>query len=728
MYTRILVWYDIHSKNFTNWKGVGCYANSYWPKIKGGLRLKIGKTGFAFKSMVVVFLGIMVNYLAGYLIAYSQYITYYKVKGIEIINEEFIKDPILAFQVLFGINQSQDVFIDIHNIYSEPMFHIIFLCFYGYFVFSYFTKSKKMEIKDASDYGSHGSARWANKKEIKALISDEPGFILGEYKGKKVIHPKDDKKTRLNQNVASFGGAGTGKTAGYGISNILENAEVVGESMVITDPKGELYNKTSGHLKNLGYDILYFNLLDMTRSLRYNPLDYVSNTEEALSLANMIISNTEGKNSGGDSMWKNAEMAYFASLMMYLKETMPRDLQTIKSVLQLGTRIGADEDVLDDMFAGLPEDSEALEMYNIFRLAQDKTRAGILIGFGVRLKLWVSKNVANLTSTSDFDLNQLGRKKTALYLLIPDSDSTFDLLPALMLDQLLHELYKQASKNDTERLEVDTRIIADEIANIAAINDFERKVSTMRSRGISVVPIFQSITQFKNRYDRDRWSEILASSDTIVFLGTADKDTAKYFSEKLGDTSLLINSLSESSNNKGDSESKSHNVIRRTLMTPDELERMGEDKVIVFQRGKYPMILDKHFYFKQKKWSNLPKANWFKDIEPRIDPKLKIINPFAIEAAAAKEEEVNPALVEKEGYITDLMQEEQIDNDKQKDSLIDLEKDATVTEDAMPDSSFSDIDQTQNSDNREESFEVSKVAKKPKESTSYLDFLKEDDE
>ncbi|MFE8703938.1 VirD4-like conjugal transfer protein, CD1115 family [Cytobacillus sp. FJAT-54145] len=628
--------------------------------------MKVGRTGFALKSLIVIFLGFMVNYLSGYLIAYSQYLTFYKIKGLELINDEFIKKPLVAFDVLvLGGNSSKEVFIEINRIYSEPMFHVIFLCFYGYFVFSYFSKSKSMEKKDASDYGSHGSSRWATKKEIKPLMNEDEGFILGELNGSTVVHPKgkDTKgndKTKLNQNVATFGGAGTGKTAGYAIPNILNNADNVGESMIITDPKGELYNKTSGYLRLKGYDILCFNLLDMTRSLRYNPLDYVTNTEEALSLANMIISNTEGKNNSGDSMWKNAEMAYFAALMMYLKETMPKELQTVKSVLQLGTRIGADEETLDDMFSGLPDDSEALEMYNIFRLAQDKTRAGILIGFGVRLKLWVSKNVANLTAASDFNLNQLGERKTALYLLIPDSNSTFDLIPALMIDQAFNELYKQAGRNDTERLTVDVRCFLDELANIAAINDFERKVSTMRSRGISVVPIFQSVTQFKNRYDQDRWSEILASSDTIVFLGTQDKLTAKYFSEKLGNTTLLINSLSESSNDRGNSESKSHNVIGRTLMTPDELERMGEDKVIIFQRGRYPMLLDKHFYFKQSQWANIPKVNWYSEIEPRRDPKLHVINPLAMKVVAAGEEiDVEEQAPEDSGgYISELLNDE----------------------------------------------------------------------
>ena len=231
--------------------------------------------------------------------------------------------------------------------------------------------------------------------------------------------------------------------------------------------------------------------------------------------------------------------------------------------------------------------------------------------------------------------------------MIPDSDSTFDLLPALLLDQAFNVLYKQAGRNNTERLDVDVRCFLDELANIAAINDFERKVSTMRSRGISVVPIFQSITQFKNRYDKDRWSEILASSDTIVFLGTADKLTAEYFSKKLGNTTLLINSLSESSNGNGGSESKSHSMIGRALMNPDELERLEEDKVIIFQRGKKPMLLQKHFYFKQQKWSNIPKVNWYNEIKPRIDGKIKLIDPFGTyqTVAVAKEVEIGRAHV-----------------------------------------------------------------------------------
>lgn len=589
--------------------------------------MEINKKKYVFRFAVFLILAAFLDILWGYLIAQLEYLREYNMLGFKLFYYEFFLNPKDALNaLLFAKTGDNSLWQTIHAKYFSLESQLIFFTIFVYASFKILLPDKKFKKQNASDFGSHGSARWATKDEIKKnLLKDKNGFILGEYNGELAVHPKESK---LNQIITTFGGSGSGKSAGYSITNTLYNAEEVGESLVITDPKGELYNTTSKHLKENGYNIRVFNLLDMKRSDRYNPMEYIETTEEALSLANMIISNTEGKTPKGDSFWKDAEMAYFASLMMYIKETRPKDEHHIKSVLQFGTRIGQDEDLLNAIFSQLPEDSEALEMYNIFKLAEDKTRANILIGFGVRLKLWVSKNIAQLTRTNDFDLNELGRRKTALFLIIPDSDSTYDLLPGLLIDQLLQELYKQAARNDNLRLNVDVRFILDELANIAAINDFERKVSTMRSRGISVVPIFQSLTQFKNRYDNNRWSEILASSDTIVFLGTNDKDTAKYFSDKIGNTTLLVNSVSQSENQKGSSQSKNHSFMGRALITADELEKLPEDEVIIMQRGRYPVRVKKHFWYKQTQWKNVKKVNWSNDIPEREDPPLSIFNPL----------------------------------------------------------------------------------------------------
>jgi len=589
--------------------------------------LKVGKKGLAFKGIFILLSGLVVNYAIGYILAYYWYGKLFKIEGFVRAYNEFVKQPKLAFNVLIeGQTHGKEIFLKIHELYFDYRFQIAFWSIYLLVVAFRFSTRKVLKKQDASDYGSHGTARWASQKEIKEhLMKDDKGFILGEYKKQRIIHPMN---SDLNQIISVFGGSGAKKSTSIAIPNILYNSVNVGSSLIVTDPKGELYNITSEFLRDQGYEVLLFNLLDMKKSLRYNPVDYVENTEEALRLSNMIISNTDGNAQTNDPMWKNAEMAYYAALMMYLKETRPKEEQHIKSILQFGTKIGRDEDLLDEIFDSLPDDSEALEMYNIFRLAQDKTRAGILIGFGVRLKLWVSKNVANLTAKSDFNLNQLGNRKTALFLLIPDNDSTYDLLPGLLIDQAFQELYKQAGMNDTGALEIRVRCILDEIANISTINNFERKVSSMRSRGISVVPIFQSITQFANRYDKDRWSEILSSSDTIVFLGTNDQKTAKYFSEKLGKTTLLINGITETSNDRGDSETKSHNFIGKPLLSPDELEKFPRNELIVFQSGRNPIKLKKHLYYKQNEWRDLKVINWTKTYPDRTDDKMKIFNPF----------------------------------------------------------------------------------------------------
>lgn len=575
-------------------------------------------------SFLVIFLfGVLLNIACIFILAYILFIREYGTNGIPELFHQLIMKPGSTFEILvFGETQDNEIYEKLHIIYSDFKIHLAFWFFYLSFLYLGHLNKKKLVKKDAAEYGSHGSARWANSQEIKeSFQKDLNGFVLGEFNRKLAVHSLN---SNLNANITVFGGSGTGKSAGFSISNLLYNAQEVGESMIITDPKGELYNTTVPTLRNEGYEILVFNLLDPKRSMRYNPVDYVETIEDAMSLSEMIIGNTGGH--GGDPMWSNAEIAYFSSLIMYLKETRPKEEQHIKNILRLGTRIGSDEELLDAMFFALPEDSEALEMYHVFRNAKDKTRAGILIGFGVRLKLWVSNNIAELTSTSDFDINILGQKKAALYLLIPDSDKTFNLLPSLIIDQAFQQLYRQAGRNDNLTLNVRVRCVLDELANIARINDFEMKVSTMRSRGISVVPIFQTITQFKNRYDHDRWSEILGSTDTIVFLGTNDKETAEYFSKKLGPTTLLINSKSESDKHS----SLSHSFIRRDLMTPDEIEKLPGNNLIVFQRGKNPSMLNKYFYFKQKKWQDIKKTNWVNDIPLRENKSIKLFDPNVI--------------------------------------------------------------------------------------------------
>lgn len=478
--------------------------------------------------------------------------------------------------------------------------------------------------EDASDYGSHGSSRWASKLEMKKQYTRDPnGFILGitriGLKKQRIIHPING---RLNQNIMTFGSPGSGKTSGYVIPNILYTSEQLGHSMILTDPKGELYNLTLARLKELGYEVVVFNLLTgeqnegFRKSGRYNPLDYVHTTEQAMQLANTIITNTDGEKSS-DPFWEKAEKAYLCALILYVKEVLPKEEQHLRSIYNLGIIAGGKKQIINSLFEELPKESEAQTMFEVFKSCRsDNTRTSIIMGLGSRLQHWTSKGVSRLTATSDFDLGNLGRKKTALFILMPDYDTTYNLLPSLLIGQAFQVLYTQAGAKDELSLEVPVRFLIDEMANVAPIYDLEQKITTMRSRGISLVCIFQDLDQLEKGYEK--WKTIIASCDTICFLGSNEFSTAEYFSSKLGETTLLIHSKSSSESDSGrSSEGQSVHFTQRRVMTADELQRMDRDKLVVFQAGRYPMYLDKLYYFKEPQWNDLPRVNWVTDLPLR---------------------------------------------------------------------------------------------------------------
>lgn len=387
-------------------------------------------------------------------------------------------------------------------------------------------------------------------------------------------------------------------------------------------------------MRKKGYEVLVFNLLTgehnagMRKSLRYNPLDYVHTTEQAVQLANTIITNTEGENSGGsDPFWEKAEKAYLSALILYVKERCPKEEQHLRSVYNLGVIAGGKKKVISTLFEELPLDSEARVLFEVFKSCKsDSTRTSIIMGLGARLQHWASMGVAQLTGASDFDLRDLGRKKVALFIMMPDYDTTYNLLPSLLISQAFQELYAQAGARDDLCLEVPVRFLIDEMANIAPINDLEQKITTMRSRGISLVCIFQDLDQLEQGYEK--WRTILASCDTICFLGSNEYKTNEYFSSKLGQTTFLISSKNMQENELGmKKEGQSVNFINRPLMTPDELQRLDRDKLVVFQAGRYPMLLDKLYYFKVPGWKDIPKVNWVDDLPEREDISLPMLDP-----------------------------------------------------------------------------------------------------
>lgn len=575
-------------------------------------------------------LGIIIDlFLIGYLVVLKENFSIAKLEAPKAAFE-FFTQPLTAVGVLLfgGSNQLEK---SIHESYTNGLLQ---LAFWGLFVFVTFRffRSRRPEKSAADEYGSHGSARWATAKEIRArFMQDQKGIILGlSMSGKKMIHAINSK---LNQLVIVFGGSGSGKSTSLVIPNILHLAEVTNESFIISDPKGEIYNNTAPTLKQKGYEIYAFNILDMKKSFRYNPMDYIESPREARSLAQTIISNTSNPNKkGGDDFWEKAERNLLTALILYVKETRPKEEQHLASVLELGITLGKEVEELEELFNKLPDTSSAKKAFKIFNQSEDRTRAGILIGFGNRLELWADTDVIGLTAISDIDLTAFGdpTRKIALYLMTPTQDSTFNVLPAILIQQAFQELYKKAERMPGNRLASPVRLILDELANIAPIANLKLMMATMRGYGISAFLIFQSKSQFEDRYGRDVAKEIIDSCDTKLLLGTNDLETKKYFSEDLGVTTIQVENMSENKNANSQSTGRSKNFIQRRLMTADEIGRLPTDSLIIMQRANYPVIAKKA-WIPEKDLKLIPTTHWIEDLPLRSYRNVPIYIPKPLE-------------------------------------------------------------------------------------------------
>lgn len=596
------------------------------------------------RILLLILLGVVLDLLlvgsiAHIIVFYQEY----KVEAPQYLFQ-FLKDsPIDAVISLFQTDSPQNsaAFYFMNKV-TQALYWTVLLFF---IIRSMFNRRREFSKEQAHKYGSHGTARWASDKEIKHLYNDK-GMIVGEYRKKALIQPVKDNNNHM---TLVYGGSGSGKTAGYSIPNILHISKNLGESFVITDPKGDIYKATHNHLEQQGYDVITVNLIDMTRSQRYNPMDYIDKGNDSMSLATTIIKNTSGEGKPNDPMWQEAENALYSALFQYLKEERPADEHNFRNVLHLGNLIRKREKDIEKLFDDLPDNSTAKHLYNIFANAEDKVRSGVLIGFATRLKLWALEDVAQLTAKSDFNINQLGQKKTALFILTPDGESTFDMITAMLIDQIFQELIKQAGSNQSKRLNIPVRMILDEVANIAPISDLKKRVAVMRSRGVRITLMFQGIQQFKNRYGEGAAAEISDSCDNIIVMAANDSSSSIPISKKIGDTTLMISSQSQSTNDRGSSAGENYSFTGRALITPDELENMPLNKCILFQKGRYPAYINKYFYFKHD-W-DIKEHDWANDsirpyeslvlyTPPKAQPKAKGLESEETEEPTEEEEEL----------------------------------------------------------------------------------------
>ncbi|MBT1280246.1 type IV secretory system conjugative DNA transfer family protein [Thermoanaerobacter sp. CM-CNRG TB177] len=451
-------------------------------------------------------------------------------------------------------------------------------------------------VKYLKDDGTHGTANWMTVQEAKKIlgIGTNKGLILGRIGNKVVTLPPD---SFLNRNVAIFGSPGSMKSRAYIRTNILQLAKE-GQSMVITDPKGEIFRDMAEFLKNRGYTVKVFNLVNMKHSDRWNPIETIQDDIDAQLFVEVIISNTKvASTKSGDPFWDRAEQNLLKALALYVAMEYPEHERNIASVYSL--LASAEPKAVDSVFKTLPNGHPAKMPYNIYAQANEQVRTGVIIGLGTRLQVFQNKLVQKITETSDIDLEFPGKEKCAYFCISSDTDSTFDFLAGLFFSFLFIKLTRYADMNGGT-LNPNVYFLLDEFPNIGAIPDFTKKISTMRSRGIHSSVVFQNISQLKNRYPNDAWQEIIGNCDTRLFLGCTDVATAQFVSDLLGQATVEARSHRKHAGFEGlfDFGDISISTQKRPLLTPDEILRLEHRNAIVILRGQKPLMVEKMDYTK----------------------------------------------------------------------------------------------------------------------------------
>ena len=436
----------------------------------------------------------------------------------------------------------------------------------------------------------NGSSDWCEGGEQYKILSKNKGIILAEDNYLPV-----DKIG--NVNVLVVGGSGSGKSASYSIPNAYQ---MLG-SYVFTDPKGELYDKTAGYLKANGYDIKVLNLVNPENSDGYNPLMHIQSEIDVDVIANTIIKGQDSDGKGSDPFWDNNAEMLLKSLIYYLLEKRPKEEINLTSCAEM-VRAAASSNgtnLLRELMSELPLSHPARTNFQSVEVVagSEKTHSSILSTLQSKLGKFDSQEIANVTSTNTINFEDIANHKTAVYVISSDTHTAYNFLLTIFFAQMIQQLYNYADMNGG-RLKVPTYFILEEFANIGQIPDFDKKISTSRSRGISFSVILQNLDQLEAVYEKS-YETIMGNCDTHVFLGSNSFKTVEYFSKQLGETTIVrdTKSTNRDKNFSKQGYSTSDQIMGRALMTPDELRRMDNDLCIIFEKGLKPIKANKYYYF-----------------------------------------------------------------------------------------------------------------------------------
>ena len=471
---------------------------------------------------------------------------------------------------------------------DSPRFLLVFTAVYAVAVIVAVT-----DQRNTRPGAEHGSAAWGDVFRLNKFYMDKrgPNLLLTQH-----FHIGiDGYKHKHNMNILIVGGSGAGKTRTYGVPNVLECAC----SMVITDPKAEILRKTGNLLKQKGYEVIVFDLINPATSFCYNPFVYVHDDREVLTLIENLIQNTTPPHAqSSDPFWTKSETTLLQALMLYLLHEAPPEEQNFSMVMEMiaAAEVHEDDDnyqsPLDILFERLEmrePNSIACKQYRIFKQAAGKTAKSILVSVGVRLAVFNLPSIAKLTMTDELHLQELGERKIALFCCIPDSDKSLNYLVGMIYTQLIQTLYRQADRVHKGRLPVPVHCLMDEYANLSLPKDtFLSALATMRSRAIFCSIIVQNMAQLKAMY-KDDWESLVGLCDEFLYLGGTEKETHKYVSELLGKETISTTSYNQSKGRSG-SYSINHQQSGRDLMTPDEVRLLDNSKCILFIRGERPAL------------------------------------------------------------------------------------------------------------------------------------------
>ena len=481
----------------------------------------------------------------------------------------------------------------------------------------------------------YGSARWGNAEDIKPYIDPmfENNVLLTQTERLMMSsRPKHPKYAR-NKNVLVIGGSGSGKTRFFVKPNIMQCTKTKGTSLVVTDPKGTLVVECGKMLVAAGYDLRIFNTINFKKSMHYNPLSYIHSEKDILKLVTALIANTKGEGKAGDDFWVKAETLLYIALIGYIHYELPPERQNFATLIDMLDKMQVREDdedfrnEIDDLFDDLAQrkpEHFAVRQYQKYKMASGKTAKSILVSCGARLAVFDIEELREITSYDELSLDTIGDRRTALFLIMSDTDASFNFLISLAYSQLFNLLCEKADDEYGGRLPVHVRCLIDEFANIGQIPNFEKLIATIRSREISASIILQAQSQLKSIY-KDNADTITGNCDTLLFLGGKEKTTLKEMEELLGKETIDTYNTGESRGREV-SHSLNYQKLGKSLMSVDELAVMDGGKCILQLRGVRPFLSDKYDITSHPNYKYLSDSNNKNayDIEKYLSRQLKL--------------------------------------------------------------------------------------------------------